>query len=195
MPTSPAKEFFIPLTDTTLEYINLLFLYLARSYGFSIVDEQAGWRLRRAAGCARLGEGLDPDGGWGSVELEQRVLTMLVVKQAFICQNINLANEASVRGSTFTGYIARFVMGGGDVPGLGVQVRRGEGRAVVPGRQGRPLRGLHPALLRRHARGGGGRLPVAVKWAAFDDEVPKPYKEPDRVVDAVPRPHADTVDS
>jgi hypothetical protein len=35
---------------------------------------------------------------------------------------------------------------------------------------------------------------MAVKWAAFEDDVPKPYKEPDRVVNAVPRPHPDTVE-
>jgi len=35
---------------------------------------------------------------------------------------------------------------------------------------------------------------MAVKWAAFEDDVPKPYAEPDRVVGAVPRPHPDTVE-
>ena len=30
---------------------------------------------------------------------------------------------------------------------------------------------------------------MQVKWAAFDEEVPKPYLEPDKVVGAVPRPH------
>jgi len=28
----------------------------------------------------------------------------------------------------------------------------------------------------------------------MDPQVPKPYKEPDRVVNAIPRPHADTVE-
>jgi hypothetical protein len=35
---------------------------------------------------------------------------------------------------------------------------------------------------------------MSVKWAAFDESVPKPYKEPDRVVSAVPRPREDTVE-
>jgi hypothetical protein len=35
---------------------------------------------------------------------------------------------------------------------------------------------------------------MATKWASFEDDVPKPYLEPDRVVNAVPRPHEDTVE-
>ena len=38
----PGTTLFVPVTNTTIEYINLLFIYLARSYGFSIVDEQNG---------------------------------------------------------------------------------------------------------------------------------------------------------
>ena len=40
----PGTTLFVPVTNTTLEYINLLFIYLARSYGFSLVDEQHGYR-------------------------------------------------------------------------------------------------------------------------------------------------------
>ena len=61
----PGTTLFIPVTNTTLEYINLLFIYLARSYGFSIVDEQAG---RRSAGCSLRSTraGSTPDGRWAS---------------------------------------------------------------------------------------------------------------------------------
>jgi hypothetical protein len=89
----PGTTLFVPVTNTTLEYINLLFIYLARSYGFSIVDEQHG---RRSAGLQDAVDSgrLDPAREMGIVELEQRVLSMLVVEQAFICQNINLALQA-----------------------------------------------------------------------------------------------------
>ena len=56
---------------------------------------------------------LDPARQMGIVELEQRVLSMQVVEQAFICQNINLALQAmGLGGWTYTGYIARFALGG-----------------------------------------------------------------------------------
>ena len=115
----PGTTLFVPVTNITLEYINLLFIYLARSYGFSLVDEQHG---RRSAGLdAAVASGrLDSARQMGIVELEQRVLSMLVVEQAFICQNINFALQClGLGGWTFTGYLARYVMGGGDVPGLG----------------------------------------------------------------------------
>jgi hypothetical protein len=35
---------------------------------------------------------------------------------------------------------------------------------------------------------------MQVKWASFEGDVPKAYLEPDKVVDAVPRPHEDTVE-
>jgi len=112
----PGTTLFVPVTNTTIEYINLLFIYLARSYGFSLVDEQHG---RRSAGLddALKSGRVSNDRQMGMIELEQRILSMLVVEQAFICQNMNLAMQAlGVGGWTFTGYLARFVMGGGDVP-------------------------------------------------------------------------------
>ena len=188
----PGTTLFIPVTNTTLEYINLLFLYLARSYGFSIVDEQAGWRsagLQAALDSGRLDSGRQ----MGIVELEQRVLSMLVVEQAFICQNINLAMQAlGLGGWTFTGYIARFVMGGGDVPGLGFRFAEAKAGPSYPvGKDGHFEAFIPPYYADMHEAVDAF---MAIKWAAFDDEVPKPYKEPDRVVDAVPRPHADTVE-
>ena len=188
----PGTTLFVPVTNTTLEYINLLFIYLARSYGFSLVDEQHG---RRSAGLDEaLASGrVDPARQMGIVELEQRVLSMLVVEQAFICQNINLALQAlGLGGWTFTGYLARFVMGGGDVPGLGFRFADTKVGASVPvGRDGVFEAFTPPYYTDMHEAVDAF---MAVKWAAFDDSVPKPYKEPDRIVNAIPRPHPDTVD-
>ena len=188
----PGTTLFVPVTNTTLEYINLLFIYLSRSYGFSLVDEQHG---RRSAGLqAALDSGrLDPARQMGIVELEQRVLSMLVVEQAFICQNINLALQAlGLGGWTFTGYLARFVMGGGDVPGLGFRFAEAADGSTHPvGRDGVFEAFTPPYYADMHAAVDDF---MEVKWASFEDDVPKPYLEPDRVVGAVPRPHEDTVE-
>jgi hypothetical protein len=188
----PGTTLFIPVTNTTLEYINLLFIYLSRSYGFSLVDEQAGGRsagLQKALDSGRL----NPARRMGIVELEQRVLSMLVVEQAFICQNINLALQAlGLGGWTFTGYLARHVMGGGDVPGLEFRFREAADGTTYPvGRDGRFESFTPPyyADMREAVEAF-----MAVKWAAFEEDVPKPYLEPDKVVSAVPRPHEDTVE-
>jgi hypothetical protein len=118
---------------------------------------------------------------------------MLVVEQAFICQNINLAQQAlGLGGWTFTGYIARFVMGGGDVPGLGFRfVQPKEGPSCPVGLDGHFEAFTPPYYKDMHEAVDAF---MAVKWSAFDDEVPKPYKEPDKVVGRVPRPHPDTVE-
>ena len=188
----PGTTLFVPVTNTTLEYINLLFIYLARSYGFSLVDEQHG---RRSAGLqSALASGrLDPARQMGIVELEQRVLSMLVVEQAFICQNINLALQAlGLGGWTFTGYLARFVMGGGDVPGLGFRFAEAADGSTHPvGRDGVFEAFTPPYYADMHEAVDHF---MEVKWSSFEDDVPKPYLEPEKVVGAVPRPHEDTVE-
>jgi len=188
----PGTTLFVPVTNTTLEYINLLFIYLARSYGFSLVDEQHG---RRSAGLddALASGRVDPARQMGIVELEQRVLSMLVVEQAFICQNINLALQClGLGGWTFTGYLARFVMGGGDVPGLGFRFQDTKVGASVPVGKDGVFEAFCPPYYKDMHEAVDAFM--AVKWAAFDESVPKPYKEPDRVVSAVPRPREDTVE-
>jgi hypothetical protein len=188
----PGTTLFIPVTNTTLEYINLLFIYLARSYGFSIVDEQHG---KRSAGLqAALDSGrLDPKRQMGMVDLEQRVLSMLVVEQGFICQNVNLALQAlGLGGWTFTGYLSRFVMGGGDVPGLGFRfAEASDGTPYPVGMDGVYEAFTPPYYPDMHTAVDAF---MELKWSAFDEDVPKPYLEPDRVIQAVPRPHPDTVE-
>jgi hypothetical protein len=188
----PGTTLFIPVTNVTLEYINLLFIYLARSYRFSLVDEQHG---RRSAGLQKaLDSGrVDPARQMGMVDLEQRVLSMLVVEQGFICQNVNLALQAlGLGGWTFTGYLSRFVMGGGDVPGLGFRFMEDASGTPYPvGRDGVYEAFTPPYYDNMHDAVDAF---MEMKWAAFEDDVPKPYREPDRVVNAVPRPHEDTVE-
>ena len=116
----PGTTFFAPVTNMTIEYINLLFLYTSPKYGFKIVDELHGGRLAGLDNAMK--KGWIKDGiTLPLMDLEMRILSMLVVEQAFICQNINLALQAlGLGGWTFTGFVARFLMGGSpDYKGLG----------------------------------------------------------------------------
>ncbi len=120
----PGTTLFLPVSNMTLEYINLLFIYFSPEYRFTMVDETNGYvpcGLQRWIDSGRL----DPARQMGIVEIEQRVLSMQVVEQAFICQNINLALQAmGLGGWTYTGYIARYALGGWMSPGSASASRR-----------------------------------------------------------------------
>ena len=176
----------------TLEYINLLFIYLSPEYRFSIVDEQAGYG---SAGLGRWLESgrLDAHRQMGMIDLEQRVLSMQVVESAFICQNLNMALQClGLGGWTFTGYIARFVLGGEDVPGLGFrfqEAKRGPGAPV--GRDGifEAFTPPYHADMREAVDAF-----LEAKWANYGPSVPKPYKQGDQVTNQIERPAADTIE-
>ncbi len=94
--------------------------YLSPEYRFSIIDEQNGYR---SAGLDRwIASGrVDEARRMGMIDLKpQRVLSMQVVEQAFICHNAGTspcnASGWAVGRSLGT---SRFVLGGVDVPGLG----------------------------------------------------------------------------
>ena len=106
----PGTTLFVPVTNTTIEYMTLLFIYFDEINRFSVVDELSGGRA-----C-----GLDPwvdSGRLGAVELslmdlELRVLTSLNVEGAFISQNMNLAAQAlGLGGWAFTGFLPHHVLG------------------------------------------------------------------------------------
>ena len=188
----PGTTLFVPVTNMTLEYLNVLFIYLARSYRFSLVDEQNGYRSAGLDEWLQTGR-VESGRQMGLVELESRVLSMLVVEQAFICQNLNLSLQAlGLGGWTFTGYLPKFVMGGGDVPGLGFRFLEAKNGQTFPvGRDGyfeafTPpyYRDMHEAV----------EAFMALKWSAMDDDVAKPYKRSDEFVRAIPRPHPETVE-
>jgi hypothetical protein len=106
----PGSTLFVPVTDTTVEYMTLLFIYFDEINRFSVIDELSGGRT-----C-----GLDhwvQRGRLGAVELslmdlELRVLTSLNVEGAFICQNMNLAAQAlGLGGWAFTGFLPHHILG------------------------------------------------------------------------------------
>jgi hypothetical protein len=188
----PGTTLFLPVSSMTLEYINLLFIYLSPEYRFSIVDEQAGMR---SAGLERwIASGrVDPARQMGMIDLEQRVLSMQVVEQAFICHNLNLALQClGLGGWTFTGYIARFVLGGVDVPGLGFRFHEAkQGPSVPVGRDG-VFEAFTPPYYADMREAVDAFMEA--KWANYGPQVPKPYKEPDRVIGQIVRPDAETVE-
>jgi hypothetical protein len=188
----PGTTLFVPVTNMTLEYINVLFIYLARSYAFSIVDEQHGGRsagLQKWIDSGRV----DASRRMGMVELEQRVLSMLVVEQAFACQNMNLALQAiGLGGWTFTGYLPKFVMGGGDVPGLGFRFEQdAQGNGFAVGRDG-IVEGFTPPYYKDMHDAVDAVM--VLKWSAMDPGVAKPYKDSETFVQAIPRPHEETIE-
>lgn len=131
----PGTTLFIPVTNTTEEYINLLYLYLSPKYGFNIIDELEG----RSAGLeewARKGILRMP---MSLYDLEMRVLALLVTEQAIMCQNFNLALQAmGLGGWTFTGLLGRFTLGGSpEYRGLGFRfITPKKGPPVAVGKDG-----------------------------------------------------------
>jgi hypothetical protein len=191
----PGTTLFVPITNMTMEYINVLFIYLARSYAFNIIDERNGGR---SAGLQKwVDEGrVDPARPMGMIELENRVLSMMVVEQAFICQNLNVAMQAlGLGGWTFTGYLPKFVMGGGDVLGLGFRFNEdNNGNTYAVGRDG-----YFESYVPPYYKDMGEAVDafMAMKWGAMDPDVSKPYKTDsmnEAFTGAIPRPHDETVE-
>jgi hypothetical protein len=187
----PGTTLFVPVSSMTLEYINLLFIYFSPEYRFSLVDERHG----RSAGLERWIERgrIDPGRPMGMIDLEQRVLSMQVVEQALICQNLNLALQClGLGGWTYTGYIARYVLGGVDVPGFGFRFApAGDGPSVPVGRDG-VYEAFTPPYYADMREAVDAFLET--KWAQYEPAVPKPYREPDRVIAQIQRPDADTIE-
>jgi hypothetical protein len=187
----PGTTLFLPVSNMTLEYINLLFIYFSEDYRFTMVDETAGYGrcgLDRWVDAGRL----DANRQMGIIELEQRVLSMQVVEQAFICQNVNLALQAmGLGGWTYTGYIARFALGGMDVPGLGFRFAEAKrGPSVPVGRDG-----VFEAFTPPYHADMSAAVDAFLerKWSQYDADKPKAYREPDKVTSQIQRPTDETI--
>lgn len=106
----PGTTFFVPVTNTTIEYLTLLFIYFDSTNRFNVVDELAGGRsagLDHWVSSGRLGAVEMP-----LVDLEIRVLTSLNVEQAFMCQNMNLVLQTlGLGGWMFTGFLPHHILG------------------------------------------------------------------------------------
>lgn len=187
----PGSTLFLPVSSMTLEYINLLFIYFSPEYRFTLVDETAGYQpagLQRWIDSGRI----DPNRQMGIIELEQRVLSMQVVEQAFICQNMNLAMQAmGLGGWTYTGYIARFALGGMDVPGLGFRFADAKRGPSVPVGRDDVFQAFTPPYYADMHEAVDAFLEA--KWRQYDADHPKSYKDPERVVSQIARPDDETI--
>lgn len=187
----PGTTIFLPVSNMTLEYINLLFIYFSPEYRFCLVDEQAGYAPAGLQHWIDRGR-IDPARQMGLVEIEQRVLSMQVVEQAFICQNVNLALQClGLGGWTFTGYIARYVLGGVDVPGLGFRFAdAARGPSVPVGRDG-----VYEAFTPPYYTDMRDAVDafLETKWSQYDADKPKAYRNPEQVLGHIQRPNAETI--
>ena len=192
----PGTTLFVPVTNTTIEYFTLLFIYFDEAHRFSIIDEHAGGSrcgLDKWAATGRLSR--DPT--MSLIDLELRVLTSLNVEQAFISQNMALALQAlGLGGWAFTGFLPHHLLGGADYcRGLGFDFTRPTSTvrytpsAAPVGRAG-VMEGLCPPYVKdmgeaverylaRHAQGADG---------------PKPYDDPEAVMRDRPAPSSETVE-
>jgi len=193
----PGTTVFIPVTDITEEYLNLLHLYCSHSYGFTIIDDLTG----KPAGVKKwIKKGRLKDNIKMSLfDLEVRILTGLNVEQAFICQNMSLALQAlGLAGWTFSGFIPRFALGASPdlFKGLGfrfIQPKKGaiDPPATIPvGRDG-VFEGYCPPYYKN--------MDEAIdafqehKDDAWQSDKPFPYTEPDKHLMRAPRPTDTTV--
>jgi len=191
----PGSTLFVPVTDTTVEYMTLLFIYFDQINRFNVVDELAGGRA-----C-----GLEPwvrSGRLGAVELslmdlELRVLTSLNVEGAFICQNMNLAAQAlGLGGWAFTGFLPHHLLGVDPAHrGLGfrfVTPERTPRHAVKPVPVGRD--GVMEALCPPYVADMSDAVDrYLAGWSAASDK-PSAFAHPSDVMRARPLPTPETVE-
>jgi len=182
----PGTTFFIPVTNTTVEYMVLLFIYFGSKYGFNIVDELNGGRSCGLDKWIEKGY-IRNDVRLSLFDLELRVLTTLNVEQAFISQNMNLALQAlGLGGWTFTGLLPHYALGlDPDYRGLGFRFIKPEKslrstKAPYPvGRDG-IFESLCPPYIKDMNEAVDRFLSVRGKF--WKEENPYPYKEPKNIL-------------
>lgn len=193
----PGTSLFIPVTDITEEYINLLMLYCSNTYGFQIIDDLTG----KSAGQEEwVKSGRIKDSVRISLmDLETRILTGLNVEQAFICQNMSLVLQSlGLAGWTFTGLIPRFALGAAPdlFKGLGfrfIQPKYGviDPPTTVPvGKDG-----VFEAYCPPYYKNMDDAIDhfIEHKESAWKSDKPFPYTEPDKHLMKAPKPTKTTI--
>ena len=193
----PGTSLFVPVTDVTEEYLNLLTLYCANSYGFTIIDDLTG----KPTGTEKwIKKGRLKDAVKMSLfDLEVRILTGLNVEQAFITQNMALALQPlGLAGWAFTGFIPRFAMGAAPdlFKGLGfrfIQPKKGviEPPTTVPVGKDGVFQGYCPPYYKNMDEAIDAFFEH--KWAAWDKDKPFPYTTPDKHLMMAPKPTDTTI--
>ncbi len=178
----PGTTFFVPVTNTTIEYMVLLFIYFGSKYGFNIVDELNGGRSCGLDKWIKKGY-IHNDVQMSLFDLELRVLTTLNVEQAFICQNMNLALQTlGLGGWAFTGLLPHYALGvNPEYKGLGFRFVTPENslrstKAPVPvGRDG-VFEALCPPYVNNMDQAVDKFLEQ--RGLFWDEQNPYPYQDP-----------------
>ena len=193
----PGTTLFVPVTDVTEEYLNLLTLYCSHSYGFTIIDDLTG----KPAGVGKwVDKGrLKDEIKLSLFDLEVRILTGLNVEQAFITQNMALALQPlGLAGWAFTGFIPRFAMGAAPnlFRGLGFRfIEPKKGTIDPPTTVPVGKDGVFEAYCPPYYENMDAAIDhfLAHKWKAWESDKPFPYTEPDRHLMKAPRPTDTTI--
>jgi hypothetical protein len=180
----PGTTLFVPVTNTTIEYLTLLYIYFDEAHRFTIVDELSGGRPCGLEPWMKSGR-IRSDVTLSLFDLELRVLTSLNVEQAFICQNMALALQAlGLGGWTFTGFMPHHLMGADpSCRGLGFRfVTTDGGPRPLPSRAPVGRDGVLEALCPPYVADmeEAVRRFLAGQEAAADR--PYPYERPDDVL-------------
>lgn len=182
----PGTTFFIPVTNTTVEYMVLLFIYFGAKYGFNVIDELNGGRSCGLDKWIKRGY-IRKEVELSLFDLELRVLTTLNVEQAFICQNMNLALQSlGLGGWAFTGLLPHYALGlDPNYRGLGFRFMRPEktlrsAKPPVPvGRDG-IFEALCPPYV-RDMREAVDRF-LQQRGRFWEEDNPYPYRRPSGIL-------------
>lgn len=188
----PGTTLFIPVTDITVEYLNVLFVYLDAIQRVALVDEMNGGRSAGLEPWVTSGR-LDGSRTMGIVAFEQRLLGIKATEAAFMTQNMALAQQClGLGGFTYSAYNSQWVLGGMDCEGLGFRFGTARDGARFPlGRDG-----LYEAFVPEYHGSAEATVEafLARKYAGHDPAVPKAFTRPDPVVASVPRPDEETIE-
>jgi hypothetical protein len=190
----PGTSLFVPVTNTSVEYLTLLFIYFDERNRFAIVDELAGGAcgLERWVRSGRLGQT-----EISLIDLELRVLTTLNVEGAFICQNMSLALQAlGLGGWAFTGFLPHHVLGVDPAHrGLGFdfvtpeRTPRAHARPVPVGRAG-----VHEALCPPYVGDMGEAVRRFLDERRADPRRASPYADREGVIAGREDPSEETIE-
>ena len=188
----PGTTLFVPVTDITVEYLNVLFVYLDAVQRVSLVDEMHGGR---SAGLDRWADSgrLDPSRRMGIVAFEQRLLGIKATEAAFMTQNMAFAQQClGIGGFTYSAFNSQWVLGGMDNEGLGFRFATAADGARYPvGRDG-----LYEAFVPEYHGDAEGivRAFLAHKYAGHDPGVTKAFADSGPVVDSIATPDEETIE-
>ena len=188
----PGTTLFLPVSNMTLEYINLLFIYFSPEYRFTLVDETNGFVPARARALDRRrpARPRPPDGhrrarAAGAVDAGRRAGLHLPEHQP------GPAGDGA-RGLDLHRLHRPLRPRGHGRAGARLPLRRWRkrGPSVPVGRDG-----VFEAFMPPYHDDMGAAVDafLETKWSQYEPDKPKAYLEPDRVVSQIVRPDDDTI--